>query len=218
MKSFIRKLLAAVGLALALSTPAHAGIPVVDIASLVQIGLSYTAQLQQYATQIQQFETMKSQLTTSANQLQSMTGARGMGGLFNNPEVQSALPPDWQSAYASVRSGPSFGAERARLPVSNDPSINAIYDSVAASNATMTDFFSKSNARIQQIQSLQSQIDSASDPAAKQDLANRMLTEQNSIQATSQLLEILKRKQEQDITQAREAAHRSFVCNEFKNC
>lgn len=211
MKYLFRKLLAALGLALAIATPAHAGIPTISIPEILQMVMQYTQQ-------VEQFETLKNQLTTAASQLQGMTGSRGMGSLLSNPDVQAQLPADWQSVYSSVRSSPSFGAERAKLPTSTNPSINAIYDATAASNATMTDFFSKAGARIQQIKDLQSQIDLAGDPAAKQDLANRMITEQNSIQATSQLLEILKQKQAQDIAQAQQAASRSFVCTEFKNC
>jgi len=218
MKTLIQKLLGVAVLAFAMATPAHAGIPVIDVTAVLNLVMSYAQQLQQYETLQSQLTTQVQHLETATKQLQSMTGSRGMQALFNNSAVQANMPADWQSVYAAVQSSPTYATERAKFPNSNNSNINAIYNATAASNATMTDFFGKAGARIQQIQNLQTQIDSASDPAAKADLTNRFMTEQNSIAATNQLLNVLKQKQAQDILQAQQTAHGSLVCSEFKNC
>jgi type IV secretion system protein VirB5 len=207
----LRRLLAATACAGVLGSAHAQGIPVIDISAIVNLVMQYNQLMQQY-------QTLQSQLTTASNTLSSMTGARGMGGLFSNPAVLSSLPPSWQSVYGSIQGSATYASERAKLPTDPNPKVNAIYDSQAASNATLTDFFGKANLRLQQIAQLQGQIDSASDPAAKQDLLNRFATEQSSIQATTQLLAIVQQKQAQDIADARAAAQKDYLCKEFKNC
>ena len=188
------------------SAYSNAGIPVIDGSAVANLVLQYK-QLQQ------QYQVMQTQLS-------GVTGSRGMGGLLTNPAVYSSLPPQWSNVLSSIKNSPTYAAERALLPTSPIPSVNAIYDNQAAHKATMTDFFNKANQRLAQVAQLQASVDSASDPAAKQDLQNRIVSEQNSIAATSQLLTVLKQKQENEIEQARQTAHRSYVCSEFKgqNC
>jgi type IV secretion system protein VirB5 len=188
----------------------HAGIPVFDGAAVLNLVTQYQQLMQQYTT-------LKNQLSTATNQLDSMTGSRGMAGLLSNPAVKSQLPADWAQVMNSVKSTGTYTAERNKLPQSTDPRINAIYDNVATNNATMVDFFRRANDRMAQVAQLQASIDSASDPAAKADLQNRIASEQNSIAGTTQLLQILREKQAQDLSDARAAASRSRMCAEFKN-
>ena len=152
----------------------------------------------------------------ASNQLASMTGPRGMASLLSNPAIQSSLPPDWANVYGAVQNSPAFASERARYPTITSAKVNAVYDSMARSRATMTDYFGKSNARLGQIEQLRLQIATAPDPAAKADLQSRMVAEQNAIQGTSQLLSILKEKQKQDLEDANRLAHKDFLCSEFK--
>jgi type IV secretion system protein VirB5 len=184
------------------ASTAHAGIPVIDGAAIANIVTSYKQLMQEY-------ELIKKQYN-------STTGARGMGGLLTNPAVKSQLPPDWKNVMANIKSTSIYTVERNKLPQSTDPSINAVYDNVAVNNATMADFFKRANSRLEQVAQLQASIDSADDPAAKADLQNRMVSEQNSIASTSQLLAVLKEKQAQDLSDARAAASRSRMCSEFK--
>ena len=57
----------------------------------------------------------------------------------------------------------------------------------------------------------------ANDPAAKADLQNRLITEQNSIEASTQMIELIKQKNVADLDKAREAANKEFLCKEFNN-
>lgn len=185
------------------ATSAHAGIPVIDGAAIANLVTTYKQLMQEYGLMTKQY--------------QSVTGSRGMAGLLTNPSVQSQLPPDWKNVMANIKSTGTYTVERNKLPTSRDPSINAVYDNVAVNNATMSDFFKRANSRMEQVSQLQASIDSADDPAAKADLQNRMISEQNSIAGTNQLLTILKEKQAQDLSDARAAASRSRMCSEFGN-
>lgn len=211
----MRKTLMRTGLGLVLAfcfaSAKSSGIPVVDVTAIANM-------VKQYAQMVEQYKVLQSQLATTAKQLEGATGARGMGALFSNPEVQSMLPPEWADLYGSVGSSPYFKAARKKFPVSKNPRINAIYDQAAATDATMQDFFKRTQLRIVQIQKLQSKIDSAPDPAAKADLQNRLEIEQNSISASSQLMAAMQKLADQDAATVRRAAHKDLLCSEFKNC
>ena len=213
MKQLIRKTFAAFVCVFTMSF-AHAGIPVVDTVLNPQTLINQVANYAEYVAQLVQ---MEQQVQQAIQMYNSVTGARGMSGLLNNPAVRSTLPPAYGSVVSAIKSGATYAAERAALPTSTNPKINAIYDSVAVNKAALTDAYAQASARQVQVQQLQAQIDSASDPAAKQDLQNRMTSELQSIHAQSQLLAMLQPKQEQDNTEAREAAHRNFICTEFAN-
>lgn len=213
MKKIMTNVAIAATLSIGIFAPAKSqGIPVIDVAGLTQTVLQYQQMVQQYAV-------LRDQLTSQAKQLESLTGARGMGALFSNPLVQAQMPKDWQKLYSTIKNKDGFKLARAKLPKSPNPEINAIFDQVASTQATMQEMFDKTQMRLQQIQDLQGQIDSASDPAAKADLQNRLVSEQNSIAGTSQLLEVMNKMAEQDKENARQAAHRAYVCKQFrKDC
>ncbi|MRD49388.1 hypothetical protein GHT07_19095 [Caenimonas koreensis DSM 17982] len=214
---FIDRVKAVLGaLVLVAAGAAHAQIPVTDVASVTT---QVSNQVESIAKWVQQFNQMQQQITQFQQQYTAITGARGMGGLLDNPALRSALPSDWQSIITQVKSTAAYATERQKYPTfPNLPKTTALYDVVAAQNATMSDLYAKSNGRLQQIQSLMGQIDSASDPAAKQDLANRLISEQNNIQATNNLVTILQRTQKQELEVASQQAVKELSCKEFKNC
>jgi len=211
MKNRLAGALVALSLAAFFAPAKSQGIPVIDVASITQM-------VTQYKQMVQQYLVLKDQLTNSAQTLKAMTGSRGMAALFDNPQLQSLLPKEAAEIYRAIKKSPSYQAQRSKFPTSSDPSINAIYDQTAATNATMQDFFDKTQSRLDQIKQLQGQIDSASDPAAKADLQNRIASEQNAIAATSQLLTVMSKMAEQDAQAARQAAQRNYLCAEFKKC
>lgn len=197
---------------------AHAQIPVTDIAKITQ---SVNAQVQTMAQWATQATSMATQIQSMKQQYDSITGPRGMGNLLNNAMLNSALPDDWQAVMSSVKSTAAYATERAKYPtLTNAPKSNALYDTIAGQNATMSNLFATGAARIKQQLALMGQIDSAADPAAKQDLANRLVAEQNAIQANQQLIVTLQAKQQQDLTAASAAAAKEWRCSEFKssNC
>jgi type IV secretion system protein VirB5 len=194
---------------------AHAQIPVTDGA---HIATSIVNQVESIAKWTTQFGQLQQQITQSKQQLDAITGARGMGTLLNNSAMNAALPADWQLVLANIKSTGAYTTERAKYPtLANRPKTNAMYDTMAAQNAVMSDLYTKSNNRLGLIQSLTAQIDSANDPAAKADLTNRLVSEQNAIQANQNLVTILQSKQRQDMKEAGRAAQKEYLCNEFKS-
>ena len=201
-KNYISKLMLAMLLSASLNSAFATGIPTFDIATFTQLMSEYETLKQQYS-QLQQLESIAS-------------GSRGLGSIWNNPAVRSALPADWSSVLSYIKATPLYTTERAKFPTTTNAKLNSMYDTQAANNATMSEYFNKSNLRLNQIQNLMNQIDSASDPAAKMDLQNRIAVEQANIQTTSQLVEILKQKQAQEQEYSNKQAHQNSLCKEFK--
>lgn len=197
----------------AIVTTTLAQIPV-TVTSSVPATVNHIETMAKWAEQYKQLENQYKQMR---QQYESTVGSRGLGNIFNDPRIQSALPSDWQSVLNTIKRIPAYTTERAKFPTDkNNPKANSLFDALAANNATMTEFFTKTNARLEQTKKLMGQIDLAQDPAAKSDLQARLISEQNAIQGTTQLLAVIQAKQQQDIDAANRAARKEWLCKEFK--
>lgn len=195
-------------------TTAIAQIPVTDGA---QIGIHVANQVETIAKWVAQLQQLKQQYDLGKSHYDSIRGSRGMGGLLNSTGVKIALPANWDSAMNSFKSSSSFSPMRSKYPTKQDyPKFNAVYDTIVVQQLAMDDFYQKTTQRVSQVDSLTAQIDSADDPAAKADLQNRLISEQNSIQASAQMVELIKQKNIQDLDTAARAARIEFRCKEFK--
>ena len=215
LKGIFKTTRAAIGaLVFVFAGAAHAQIPVTDVAS---ISTSVANQVESIAKWAQQFNQLQQQITQYQQQYAAITGPRGMAALLDNSALKAALPADWQQVLTDVKKTSAYITERGKYPTfSNAPKANAMYDVVASQNAIMTDLYGKANSRLSLIQSLTAQIDSANDPAAKADLANRLISEQNAIQANQNLVTILQSKQKQELETAAQLAAKEHTCKEFK--
>ena len=192
----------------------QAQIPVTDVAS---ISASVANQVESIGKWTTQFGQLQDQITTAKKQLDAISGARGMGALLNNSAMNAALPADWKTVLTNIKSTSGYATERSKYPtLTSLPKANAMYDTMAAQNAVMSDLYTKANNRVGLIQSLTAQIDSANDPAAKADLANRLISETNAIQANQNLVNILQSKQKQELDAAAQLASQEYSCKEFK--
>jgi len=181
----VKKLLQALAVAgvIAIHSPAQAsGIPTVDVAAIAQDLMSYTADIQHYADVInswqQQYQQMTQQLNTLKSQYEAITGARGMGQLLNALDLYNALPPEWQTVYQNVKAaGDTLQGVKAMTDGQKIyyGTINTNIDQIKAGYQAATD-------RLVRLQALMSQIDSAQDQKAAQDLANRIGVEQTILQ------------------------------------
>lgn len=82
----LRTQVAAAVLAACCATQARAqGIPVIDIANLIQTILQVLNDVTEIANQVQQIKQLQ-------NQLNSMNGARGLGAVLNNPALKNYVP------------------------------------------------------------------------------------------------------------------------------
>jgi len=97
----------AIAVCVALSGSAAAtGIPVIDIANLAQ-------DMQQFIQLTAQLRQLEQQLTQAQQQYQSLTGSRGMGGLFNSPleqQMRNYAPGSWQQSLSILQQGGNPGS------------------------------------------------------------------------------------------------------------
>jgi type IV secretion system protein VirB5 len=179
--------------------------------------------LMQWADQFKkwkdQYDQMEKTIDQGKQTYSAITGSRGMGNIMNSPDLKNMLPAEWGNVLNTVKGTGEFSTERAKYP--NDPSrpkLMVMYDTLAANSANFSTEFKRTQQRISNVQSLMSQIDGASDPAAKQDLTNRLVSEQNAIAAATQQTQVQKAKFEADMQVAQAGAQREFTCKEFKRC
>lgn len=78
--------------------PAHAGIPVIDVASLIQAILSVLDQITQIENQISQIE-------GQVEHYKSITSGRGLGNYLRSSAFENYLPKELASNYDSLKSG-----------------------------------------------------------------------------------------------------------------
>ena len=215
LKGILKTTRAALGaLVFVFAGAAQAQIPVTDVAS---ISTSVANQVESIAKWAQQFNQLQQQIQQYQQQYAAITGPRGMGALLDNTALKAALPADWQQVLTDVKKTSAYITERKKYPTfSSAPKANSMYDVIASQNALMSDLYGKANSRLSLIQSLTAQIDSANDPAAKADLANRLISEQNAIQANQNLVTILQSKQKQELEAAAQLAAKEHTCKEFK--
>ena len=211
----MKRIAAIAVLALTYVSQAYAVVPVTDAASITT---QVSNQIETMTKWAQQFQQMQQQINQARDQMKAITGARGMGSLLNNATLNSALPADWQSLMANARNLSTYASERSKYgQFPGYPKTNALYDTIAGQNATMTEIYRQSSIRLAQVNNLMGQIDSAADPAAKEDLANRLINEQNAIQANENLVTVLQAKQRQELEDARRQAADEYACKEFKS-
>jgi type IV secretion system protein VirB5 len=86
MSTSLRKWLGAVALGLTMAGSAHAGIPVIDTANLVQ-------SIQSVLNSMTQIQNQVHQITQLDTQINAITSARGLANTLNNPLLHDYIPP-----------------------------------------------------------------------------------------------------------------------------
>jgi type IV secretion system protein VirB5 len=208
-----RTVIAFVGLMVAGSS--YGQLTVQDPVNLANAIASHAQDMAQWATS---FSYMEQQIQQAQQQIKALTGSRGMGALYASGSLNatSILPANWQNVLATVKSTAAYQTERAKYPTVTDrPKANALYDTMASQDATMDDLYQQSDQRIDEVQSLMQQIDDAEDPAAKEDLSNRLISEQNALQANQNLASLVQARQKQELDQAYQQAQEEYACKEF---
>lgn len=89
------------------ATPAHSnGIPVIDVASLVQA-------IQQVQSSITQINNQYQQIRQAYEQVNSLSRARGLGDVLNNPLLQNYIPADAAQLIRQIEQGGYGGLDGA---------------------------------------------------------------------------------------------------------
>lgn len=187
--------LAAALFAGAVTQPANAQWVVYDPTNWIQ-------NLQQVQQAIQQVQEMQKQLQQAKQTYEALSGVRGLGDVFNNPELRNYLPSDWNELYDSAASGDLAGITGAVDGIVSANSSGSIEDMSndlrermrrkgAVDKAAAMAAYDAALKRNQQIQSLLGQINQTSDPKAIAELQARIQGEQAAIQNETAKLQLV---------------------------
>lgn len=80
----------------AVGQPAHAGIPVIDVANLQQ-------SIQQVIAWSDQYRQMYTQIMQARALFENMTGSRALGLVFDNLDVEGVVPPEMMELVTAVQ-------------------------------------------------------------------------------------------------------------------
>lgn len=174
------------------SSASFAQIPVTVTSDVPGLGFH----IEDVAKYVEQIEQMKMQVQQLQQTYSSMTGTRGIGQLFQNPNLQSMLPSDWQGVYSSVSNGGYSGisgsvqqiiqAEQSRMGGTQATGRQAVIDrqaqAAAYDKAMGQQAYTAAVQRLDNIQGLVGKINTSTDPKAIADPQARIQGEQAAIQ------------------------------------
>lgn len=159
MTRYVKKLFLSTACALSvLSIPAKAQVPTTDVALIAQEAMQHVQTLQEWA---QQYQQLQAQIELYRYQLESLTGRRGLGGIFNALSEQGFVPDDVREIVLMTQDAQ---AQLERV------------DQVVKGGIL------HNTARQAQLQQLLRQIDATEDPKAIAELGVRMSGEQVAVQ------------------------------------
>jgi type IV secretion system protein VirB5 len=168
---------------------AHAGIPVIDVAGLVQAVQEVMQSIQQITNQIRQIEQLQAQV-------EAITGARNLGAILNNPALQNYIPADATSVLGNVQTN-GYGGLTATARTLRDAQMTYNCLNLAGGartqcqsslampyqqKALMQDAMDAARGRIAQIQGLMGQIDATPDQKAVSEIQARIAAENAMLQ------------------------------------
>jgi hypothetical protein len=191
---------------LAVPTASRAGYPVIDVTNLaqnVQILAQTLQQVHQGARQIQQ---LASQIGLMKQELESLTGSRGLGGIYRGGYEQDMgqwSPQGYDAMLTSYRTGSGLAGSlsnevqqvRSRFQPVKEPDflaaptrqedIDSYYQAAGAtaiSHAAASQALDDMNEEAIRLRNLGDEIDKTQDTKAAVDLQNRLLYEQLVLQ------------------------------------
>ncbi len=176
--------------------PARAsGIPVLDVANLMNA-------IQQYTQMVEQLAQLQAQLQQAKQQYESLTGSRGLGSIMSE-NYTSAVPRNWQETLAAMEDGGSIGSLATSIAEQasqlDDEHFNDVLDEVTASlrtnlendasaQALNAQIYDNSGDRFERLQGLMGEINSAQDMKAIADLQARLQVESGML--TNELIKL----------------------------
>ena len=191
----LKKLIRTIAMTLTLSLPLPAlagGVPVIDVASIAE-AIKTLIQLEK------QFSELQEQTGLSEEQLRSLTGARGLADLVNDPDSRYYIPAEYLDILKLTAgiAGGDYDALQDRIDVILDEAIVLDVDDtglvdgsdeynayvsdqnqIAINTALAEEAYNEANRRTANLQTLLDQINSAEDPKEIADLQARISAEQ----------------------------------------
>ena len=199
---------AAIGVGLLGGSAANAGIPVIDVASLTQAIQQVIAWGQQYGQMTDQYTQMLQQYQQLVREYNAVTGARNLGDILNNPQLQQAIPGGTQlmTTYSSINANGVAGLTNSAQLLRQ---ATAIYDCAGRINEALrlcqaslvTNSQNTANyqsaldlisQRTAQIQSLQGSINLTNDPKSIAELQARINSETAQITNDSNRIALMR--------------------------
>ncbi|MBC7376409.1 MAG: type IV secretion system protein [Burkholderiaceae bacterium] len=178
------KVVAAALIAVSAGNVRAQGIPVIDIANLVQTILQVLNDVTKINNQVQQ-------ITTLQSQLDSINGTRNLGNVFNNPTLKNYVPPEAYTYLNAVNTS-GYSGLNATAKVLRDAGM--VYNCMDLTGAARTscqaalaqpyqqkgllqDAMKSAAGRLSQINSLMSEINATSDQKAVLEIQARISAE-----------------------------------------
>lgn len=194
LKSRIKNMLGAIGLSFCLfgaSAPAHAGIPVIDVANLVQSIMEVLAWYQQAQDMINQIQEAKNTVAGIKTTISKLDGARNLGSILNDPNIRGNLPPEMQNAAGilmnptAVTASPASVANVLAAFGITVPATGVTPGTEAAAGLLKNQSLLQSaQTREAQLAQLAAQVDAAPDQKSSTDLVSRTNIENANIMNT----------------------------------
>ncbi len=172
---------AVLALACTVSLARAAGIPVIDVANLLQT-------IQQVINDITKIQNQVQQITQLQDQLASINGMRSLGNVFNNPLLRNYVPAEAYTFVNAVNIGGYSGltgtARALRdagmvyncMDLAGDARIRcqAVLAQPYQHKGLLQDAMASASGRLSQIQSLMNQINATTDQKAVQEIQARI--------------------------------------------
>lgn len=167
--------------------PARAGIPVIDGANLAQAIQEVMAWGQQAQQMLDQIRKMEQQYQQAQAMTQKLDGARFLGTILNDPNINLALPPEMRDARQLLLNPSALSTSPANLSqILSAFGINAALDPNAGkvhadAFGRAQQILSSAQSRQTQLQALASRVDTTMDAKESLDLMNRNTLEAANI-------------------------------------
>ncbi len=215
----MKKLLIAAVTSLLISVSASpvkaSGIPVVDVASILQTVTEGIAEAARFQQEIQGAVNRFNELKDQGEHFKDMVeGHYNFEDIINDPAVSEFMNnSEWREIYNEVGDVSDLRAEFGLL--SDDPTLQEQYDRRLRQVKAQQRFHDASVARNEQLKDLAEQFENADTPAKKEDLANAISLQQLQIENdknTMQTLTALMQKKAnlEEGTAARESIRKMF--------
>lgn len=173
--------LLALSLAFSMRSVSAQGIPVIDVANLVQT-------IQQVVNDITKIENQVQQITQLQNQLSSINGMRNLGNVLNNPLLQNYLPPEVSTYLNAIDSSGYPGLIATAKSLRDASMIYNCMDMLGGARTAcqaslalpyqhkglLQDAMTKAKGRLSQIQALMNQVNATTDQKAVLEIQARI--------------------------------------------
>jgi type IV secretion system protein VirB5 len=189
----MKKLALVTALSIALSatalSPAHAtGIPVIDVAGLLQMVVDGAQQAQQFAQQISEAKNRLNELKSQGEHYKGMVeGHYNFEDILYDPNLNGFINmDDWKDVYHDTSQLSSLRSEFGLT--SDNAATQQRYDRKLQEFYIQQRFYKASVKRNEMMSDLVSQFSTAKTPSAKEDIANAISLQQTQLENDKQMM------------------------------